>query len=430
MVLFKVSRFAFFVSLFIGFHLGSTHVLSAQPVGSSDLFSQGADAAKQGNHEQALALFRQAESAGLDKPSLYYNIGVSAYKLGRYSEAEKAFLQTAAFPRMASLAYYNLGIIAEKQADHEKAIYWLRKSSAGAAQGDEKTRLLAEYALGRIKGKEPVAVWSKYVSLGLGYDDNVELIATDLLQASNQDDEFLDLFVYLRRPFLHPAADTGSYLLSSFSFLKYAGLTEYDTGSANIEYYYWKKISSLLIEGGGGYQFTLLDGSSYEQSPLLSIQAKYFLNPETWLRLRYRADYHDVLEEDYEYLTGWRHRMQAELSRRWGKVGTSLSYTVELNDRDDKDYSPTRHTAAAGINLKPLEKLDVNFNISYRDSDFDLTALQDRDEDQFNSSVELLYFLVDGWELSCRYQYTDNQSNDDYYDYTRNMVVASVARFF
>ncbi|MFH1216872.1 MAG: tetratricopeptide repeat protein [Pseudomonadota bacterium] len=430
MVFFKVIRSAFFLSLIVSPYFWNITQLFAQTVNTSDIFSQGTNASRQGDYEKALTLFRRAESAGLTKPALYYNIGVCAYKLGRYAEAEKAFLKTAESPRMASLAYYNLGIIAKKQSNHEKAIYWLQKSSESTSADDEKTRLLADYALAQISGKDPVVVWNRYLSLGLGYDDNVELVATDLLQASHQHDEFLDLFIFLRRPFLHFASDTGSHLQSSFSFLKYADLSEYDTGSANVEYYYWKKFSSLQIEGGGSYAFTLLDGRSYEQSPLLSIQAKYIVNPETSVRLRYRINYHDVLDKEYDYLTGWRHRTQTELFRSWGKVGASLSYTLELNDRDDKDYSPTRHTAAVGMKVKPLEKLDINLNVSYRDSHYDLESLDDRDENQLNSSIEFMYFLPAEWELSCRYQYTDNNANDDYYDYTRNMVVLSLARFF
>lgn len=397
---------------------------------ASILFNQGITLARQGNHEQALVLFRQAEAAGVNKPALFYNIGVSAYKAGRYPEAKDAFHRTAAFPRMTAIAYYNLGIIAEKEGDREAARSWLHRAVESATASDARTRELAAYALAKIGGKERASLWDKYVSLGLGYDDNVELSATDLLQASNQSDAFLDLFAFFRRPLHQAGTHSGSFLQSSFSYLKYEDISQYDTGSATVEYAWWQNWTFMQIEAGGGYQYILLDGDSYEQSPLLRLQLTVPVGTATALRFLQRSDYHDVLADEYDYLTGWRHRSQAEVMQNWPKIRAGISCAYEFNNRDDHDYSPTRTTLATNIRLQPLDRLTVAFILSWRDSNYDIALGQDRDEEQLDATAEVILSLTKGWETSLRYQYTDNDSNDTFYEYERNVITLFLSRFF
>jgi tetratricopeptide (TPR) repeat protein len=422
----KIFLIFFLVILFL-----FSQEVRAENQSESSAFQDGVTAFKQGNYESALHFFHQAESLGFEKPSLYYNIGVSCYKLGRYQEAEEAFRKTATFPQMAPLAYYNLGVVAEKQSDHKKALYWLQKSYDNAEADDVNLRVLAANALGQIKDKTDSSAWASYVSAGLGYDDNVELVSdSDVLQTSNMDDLFLDMYLFTRRSFAGDSSASGSYFQSSIFYLKYAEVNEYDTGSADLALFYWKQAGSYQLEGGGGYYYTIIDGQSYEQSPMISLQAKRSLWASTYFRLRYRLNYLDVLDSDYDYLTGWRHRTMAELSRSWGKSFGYLAYTLELNDRDDEDYSPTRHLFAAGLDVKPLDNVGVNLYVAYRASHYDIASFDDRNEGRFDSSLNLTYFLVNGWEISCKLEHTHSESNDDLYDYKRNAVTLFFARSF
>lgn len=421
--------------IFLAFSLVALILLSqevrAENRPESSAFQAGIAAFKQGNFESALHYFQQAESLGLEKPSLYYNIGVCCYKLGRYQEAEEAFRKTAAFSQMAPLAYYNLGVVAEKQADHDKAVYWLQKSYDTAEADDVNLRVLAANALNQIQGKTAPSPWAGYVSLGMGYDDNVELVPdSDFLQASNMDDWFLDAYLLARRFFAGETKSSGSYFQSSLSYLKYAEVDEFDTGTADLGLFYWKQAGSYQLEGGGGYYYTIIDGQSYEQSPMISLQARRSLGEATDLRLRYRLNYLDVLDSEYDYLSGWRHRTMAELSRKWGSYYGYLAYTLELNERDDEDYSPTRHLFGAGLDMKPLDNIGINLYAGYRTSQYSIASLEDRDEDRFDAILNLTYFLVSGWEIICKLEYTNNESSDDSYDYTRNAVTLYLARPF
>lgn len=401
---------------------GSTEQVATQFRSAVQLF-------KEGNYEQALQLFLKAKSLGMEKGSLYYNVGVCYYKLSLFDEAEQAFRKTASFPEMAPLAYYNLGIIALKQSEQEKAEYWLMQSYNKT--DDEKLRLLAKTALNRIDKKEDLSLWERYLSMGLGYDDNVELyINSETLESSDQGDNFIDFFLFLRRPLSGSTATTGPVFQSSLSYLKYFELNEYDIGNINLGLMYRNKVQNIQLESGGEYSFTLIDGDSYEQSPGFKIQAIYPVNTSHAFRFRYRLNYLDIIDSEYDYLSGWRHRASAEISRRVSQYKAHLAYTLELNDRDDENYSPTRHTFAAGLILRHFENVDISFFISHRESCYDIEYAKDREDDRIDTSINLTYFFRDGWEVSGKYQHIDNDSNYSSYDFTRNVITFSVARFF
>ena len=73
-------------------------------------FREGNTLFRSGIYETALRRYREAASAGLDTPTLYYNTGVAAYKVGQYDLAEVAFRRAQNSSRLAALALYNLGL--------------------------------------------------------------------------------------------------------------------------------------------------------------------------------------------------------------------------------------------------------------------------------------------------------------------------------
>ena len=239
-------RWKIFLPFFLIVLILLSQEVRAENQPESSAFQAGVTAFKQGNYESALDYFHQAQSLGFAKPSLHYNIGVCCYKLGRYQEAEEAFNKTATFPKMAPLAYYNLGVIAEKRSDHDKALYWLHKSYDTAEVEDLNLRVLAANALTQIEGKTDNSPWAGYASVGLGYDDNVELVPdSDFLQASNMDDSFLDVYLSARRFFAGDSSSSGSYFQGSLSYLKYAELNEYEPVQPTWHYFTGNRLAAI-----------------------------------------------------------------------------------------------------------------------------------------------------------------------------------------
>lgn len=394
------------------------------------LFQSGMEASKRGAYDQALEHFSAARAAGMAKPALHYNIGVCYYKLEKYQEAEEAFRKTAESPAMAALAHYNLGLIFLKKSDTDKAAYWFRRAYEDSK--NEKLRLMATNALDRLNGKNGQDVWAQYASLGLGYDDNVELLAqTETLQTSGQGDFFTEVFGHISGPLGRSQVGSGFHVNMNAYLLHYFDMEDYDIGSVSLGLLYKEKVNTFQLEGGGEYAYTFLDNQSFEQTPTMSLQVKYPLQAiSSLLRFRYRLSYLDILDDDYEYLTGWRHQALAESSWNWSRYSALLEYVLEMNDRDNPDYSPTRHSLTGVFCFRPYEGLQVALEGGYRKSEYDINNSVNRDEERFRADVRVSFYLKKGWEINGEYQYTDNDSNFEEYNYTSNMVVLSVGRIF
>ncbi|NOR23925.1 MAG: tetratricopeptide repeat protein, partial [Desulforhopalus sp.] len=408
----------FYAGIFFICGVSVNYGMTMERVLPSDLFTAGQHSFKAGNHEEALSYFLKARNAGMNKPSLYYNLGVCHYSLGQYSEATEAFRQIISNPEMAPLAYYNLGLISLKDSDNRRASYWFKK--AYDTTSNDKLRILASAALDKV-GEKVSDSWSRYLSFALGYDDNVELtIDSETLQASNKGDFFSEIYGVAIKPVFGGTSSEGPLFTMGGSYLKYFDLNEFDSGSINTGLFYRNTLNGIRLKSGVDYAYTLIDGSSFEQIPSASIQGKYSLNPSVLFRFRYRLSYLDILDSDFDYLEGWRHRGLAESRWKWKRLYSTLSYILELNGRDNDDFSPTRHTVRVAFDLDLNHSWDMHLQMSYRKSTYDIDGMSDRDEDRFIGKGRLVYFLEKGWEIRGEYQHTDNDSNYDTYDYTRN----------
>ncbi len=396
---------------------------------ASVFFQSGMEAFKRGAFEPALQSFLQAEAAGMAKPALYYNIGVCSYKMGQYDQAEKAFQQTAEFPDMSPLAYYNLGLISLKLSDTQNALSWFNRAYAEA--DDEKLRIMAAAALDFLRKDEKKDIWLKFGSLGLGYDDNAALVSqTETLQNSGQDDFFIEALGHLSRSFTGQSAGSAIQLNMNAYVMEYFELDDYDVATVGMNLRYKKKTDSLQITAGGEYWITGLGNELFEQTPGLILQVQCPLAViKASGRFRYRAGYIDILDSDYEYLEGWRHQALAESSWKRSAYRAVFAYVLEVNDRDEHDYSPTRHSVMGALHIQPSEKIKISLGCSFRRSNYDIRGGSDREEDRFRADLGLTLYMKKGWEIKGEYQYTNNVSTYDY-DYSRNMVTFSIGKIF
>lgn len=431
--LFRYRPAFFCLALLIFSFLSPSRTFCNETIPASSSFQAGQKTFADGDYEQALALFKQARRAGLAKPALFYNIGVCAYKLGLYEEASKAFHQTATFPKMAALAYYNLAVVAEKQGDLAAALSWLQKvSSVADKDKDEKLILLAQTALSRIHGKQELAdKWLRYVALGFGYDDNVAMEENEDLEAtSDEGDSFTDVFAFFRSPLLGEATSQGPFLQGSLSFRDYSDLQEYDVGSLRLDGRYRQNAGDFKIEAGIGYSYVLWDDSGYCQGPVFSLQSKRPLSDASSWQLRYEARYLDMLSSDYDYQQGWQHRATGEFITRADGYRLLLAYTLEENSRHDDESSPRRHLMSANLEIYPMDRLSIRLMASYRDSFYDQSGSEDRNEDRYETSLMFNYTLSAKWEVRGNYSHTVNISSSPLYDFRRNITTIALGYSF
>lgn len=397
----------------------------------SSLFALGRNAFQAKEYGQALAYFRQAEEAGNRKMALYYNIGVCAYKEGLLDLARSSFLKVSQSPKMAAIANYNLGLICLREDNPEAA----RAHFTTALQlaKDEKSRLLAQAGLAKTgQNNEPQSLATlKYFSFGLGYDDNVLLTSdTDTIAASDSNDSFSEVLFFMKKYLGQSSYSKQLRVQGSIYSLKYFDLNEYDIGSGNMGLFYRTPFRTWQFESGLDYTYTLQDNTKFEQIPTANLQLKKYIAENTYLQLRYRLSYFDMLDPDYDYLSGWRQRYEAKCVSFLDALRLAAEYRFEHNDRDNDDYSYLRHRFRLAANYTLNNTWELGASVSLRKSETDYAAGQHRKDDRIISKASLLYNISKNWVATLDYQYTDNDSNLDSNDYHRNLLTLSLSTSF
>ena len=420
-------KFGFFFLLILGCMGGAAGQLEAADPSS---FSEGVVLFKQGDFAGAHVLFKKALASGMDSPALHYNLGVCLYRMGRLSEANEEFSRVQQSPAYSSLALYNQGLIAVKQNKAELARQIFLEVSSSAV--DSKLQEFATAALMKLEYEETTAsIWVNMASLGIGYDGNVNLASSsDGFEPSEEDDTFAEIIAFLQGPVARSSSGSVYRFTASTYFQKYFDLEQYDSAAFLLGLSRNDNLAKWQLETGADYSYTLLDGEGLEQVPTLSVNAKRELGKALDFFLKYRLSYLDALDDEFDYLNGWRQRYQAEARMKWALVRTKVGLSMELNDRDNDDYSPTRYSWIASATLTPLDELDLHLGFDYRNSDYTITGSDDRQEDRFRTLARLSYLLPNDLQLSGEYQYTDNDSNYESYDYTREMVLVNVSMGF
>lgn len=95
---------------------------------ADDFFADGNRLFNDKLYWAALLRYREAREAGLDTPTLAYNMAVAHYKAGQHARAREEFERALASPRLRQLARYNLGLNAAKLDQTAEALRWFRLS--------------------------------------------------------------------------------------------------------------------------------------------------------------------------------------------------------------------------------------------------------------------------------------------------------------
>ena len=378
-------------------------------------FQSGSREFQAGNYEAALAAFHAAVGAGMTGPAVHFNIGVASFRLGRYSQAESAFKEVARTPAMAGLAYYNLGLVASRQGDNNMAVQYF--SRVGQATDDDRLRNLAAAQLGELATRAPDRNWLAYAAVGAGYDDNVALVSnSDVLGISGTADMFAEAQLAFSAPLTGP--------------------WRFDAGLSHVDYQDLDSFDQLGVNGGGRYRwdggewkheaglqlsYTLLDGDGFENRRTLMFQTTTHVLGDARLRLRYRFNDIDGLNE-FEGLSGTRHEAGARVTWARPEWDFAADYHFDIGDYDDASQSATRHRLGAEIQHSFANDWAVMVEASIRHSDYDLASNGSEDRTELGLSISKT--LGARWRVIVRHAYTDNSADDSEFDYRGNRISA------
>jgi len=396
---------------------------------AEELFAAASAAFNDSDYSQALSLFQNARDAGIEGPSVHYNIGVCQYRLGNYDGADAAFRAVAdGYPAMRGLGLYNLGLVRLRQErDAEARRLFVR---ARDESNDEKVTLLAEAML---RGTAPApqaeqsARWRGLANFNVGYDDNVALIDEASLPAGQSvDSAFAELFGAISGPL---TAEPGLRFDGSVYAVSYADAGEYDQVALRIGGVYQWTAADWYIEAGPHFNRSTLDGDGLEQRLGADLRLWRALNSTSSLSIRFSHQEIDSIESRFAFIEGSREQLRVSWDRRARAGRLTLGYDLELNDRVDASVSPTRNRLWFRYRYSTSPDWAADVQLALRSSSYDDLAVA-RDEDLADLSLGYIRRFSRGWQLNSRYRWSDNDSTADVFAYSRSRLTLGLTKNF
>ncbi|HEY8518795.1 MAG TPA: tetratricopeptide repeat protein [Gammaproteobacteria bacterium] len=404
--------------------LGATASVYAQASASGDTFRDAEARFAAGDYRGALELFETARAAGNDGPAIHYNIGVCQYRIGEYAAAAATFrLLGERFPEMRDIADYNLGLALLAQGREAEAAEAFARA---AASRDRVLAGLANQALERAGGEpERRRVWTRFVELQVGRDDNVALLdETSLPAGLSSESPFTELFGFASgEPFERAplAFDVSGYAV------RYPDAGEFDQDGLRLGTRYRWLAGDWQLEAGPYFDRSRLDGEGFEELWGVALRLTRPLGPAGRLDLRFERDEFDELDPQFAYVAGSRSRMRIRLDRGITRGRWRLSYELERNDREGPQVSADRDRLALDYEHYVNADWSVELGVSYRKSRYEL---RERKEDLAEASAGVLRYFADGWMASGELRWADNDATIEALAYDRVRVGVGISKLF
>lgn len=374
-------------------------------------FQAGRRAYEAQDYAGALRAFEAAVAAGMTGPAVHFNIGVAAFRVDEYERARRAFTAVARTPAMAALAHYNLGLVEQRRGREALARRWFERARDEAA--DDRLRALAVAKVAELP-EPPPRSWLGFASVGMGYDDNVTLVAAnDVLDISEEADPFAEITAALTGPLDRDWGFDAGVIAT-----KYADLDEFDQLVAHGAARYGIERGAWLHTASLEAAHTQLGGDGFENRIALGLQTT--TGWRDWrVRLRYRYSDLDGLD-GYGGLDGARHDVQARLRRRAGAWDYGFEYGFEVSDYRDDALSVHRHKLAFACERELPRGWRAGLDSAVRFSNYELDS--HGSEERIEVGLFAKKRLSHTWHLAARYDYANNSAPQSEFDYRSNRV--------
>lgn len=422
---------------------------TAQQPAQSALVENGIATFNEGEYQQALSAFRQAEAAGNASLSVDYNIAVSLYRLGRFEEAEQRFLELGQVSRWQTLVNYNLGLLYESTGEENQARHYYELSAQ--QEEEEKIRELASNKLSRLNRTEPLSSadvdvrtaqkWQALLEISSGVDSNASSLADELLEESERgEDSFSQLLAYGHGYVAGQAGDGirlyGLAFARQFDELSYLDSRVYGLGVL------WQQpLFGWQSELGASVMQTELDSQEVARQLQISSALQRHFQLGTF---RFGLSWSDIAAGDnFQQIEGQRARFDISWAREFNSISTSLRVRHEWNDRQDlrrgaafASYSPLRNSIRGKLQWQISDSLSSYMESEYIASDYeDSNLLRDldgsvrqmpRENNRLSNRLGVAYEFDEHWQLSLEYE--DEVSDDNYslYDYDKERLQAAL----
>jgi hypothetical protein len=350
-----------------------------------------------------------------------------------------------------AVAYYRLQELNKAREEAEKVL--------NDPATPEKVKIKIRNFLANVKAAGPAHKWTPYLSVGWINDDNVNVgpggdsfvIGSNTYRspgASAKADNGITLYAGIDHQYMFPKTYGFGERVLNFIWQSQASFYDIDLFEEN-------DYDLEVLHLSTGPAFTAEDGWRANMSLQADISQlghdRYAtfvgLNPSvTWpVKTRNTEMTVDVLVQDRKY-----HQDEDDGRDSTFSIGTVSINHIFANDKwsvqgglslllenaDAGWYSNDGYEVYVGINRR-YRKANVYARYAYLDLDYDEDVPvfnQTRHEDTDTLLLGFNYLLSSGWlnkwSVTGNYQYTDTDSNINFYDYDRNQVELAIERTF
>jgi tetratricopeptide (TPR) repeat protein len=373
----------------------------------------------------------QRETALDGRASLF--LGIAQLRLGRLDSADDNFARAAARdPAVRMPARYYEGVIAYEDgrwADARGHFTYVRTYAPTSAMGREATEFMK-----RIEGQaQPRG--EVYGSVGFQYDSNV-VLSTDAIQISNKAD---GRAVFSLGGFYSPLQTEEMQLTGGYEFFQslHFDLTDYDLQDhrGNLQ---WSGMWGPFYGGlQSRYDYYLLKTSSFLQEvnggPWAGIEEEDFGRTEVLYGARWR-DYkkraYSPTRDAWNNAAGLRQYFYLGSRFRYLQLGYQFNHESPQHSAGDPFEYDGHEVGSTLAWAFPMWATDAQLGVGYRRENYDASASDGRDDNQYLISASASRQLNEFLMLTVGYLGDINDSNKSDFSYDRHIgSVALEARF-
>jgi hypothetical protein len=388
-----------------------------------------------GKYGKGADLFKEFVKSEPDHILGNFYAGMCLYKEERYQEAIP-YLEAAAemSPELKVRATYYSGVCHYKLDQMQKASQKMSFVQANAKSSE--TRAYAEKYLKQIQeGRDVGKPYELEVRIGFAYDDNAPLEPKDQDVFADESDTVLLGYVSGQYSFINkPEFELGIGISRSQSW--YTDLDELNTSETTGElygYYYSDPFSYGISLRPVFYQ---VDDEDFLVVYQAIPQISYRFSKDLVARAFYTYSANDYRQDLYDDRDGSTHEVFVDsiynLKDDKGYVTGGIGYEDNTASEDEYDYGrlnvkfAVEYEMAWELTLKLIAKYS---NKTYKNEDpFENDTRQDN---HYEGSISLARKLYYDWlKIALEYDYIQNDSNFEDYEYTRQVAGAVLIATF
>lgn len=411
-------------------------VMEIKPDLSQGALELGVALVETGQFKEAIDWLTKAQQVpALDADASFY-LGIAQMRVGDLDAARGNFERAAQRkPDLALASRYYLGVVEYRAGNYVEAqqhFDWVIETSPDSAVAQEARDFQTKMLEGPVRSARPYELFGRF---GLAYDSNLQLVPSDdgidaALGVSDEADGRAEILVGgSYSPYRSERMDfTLGY--SFFQTLQF-DLTQFDLQDHRPQAQLTVRAGPAQFNLLGRYDFYLRGTNSFLSQatalPWVGIDES-FGRTQVYYRMRYR----DFLQGPYDdFLNGFLHDPGAQQFFYLGRPDRFVSIGYQFGYFEPVDVQSTRFGYSANqgnVGIGWAFPFDITSEVAYAFTrrNYRATTSNSRTDDEHQIAVVIDKYFAEYFVVTLGYLGIINNSNQNVFEYDRNVVSLSV----